>query len=164
MFNRTWYQFDIPGHITWNAAFETLPAEFTRWGAIRGGNVLGVGPEMGNAIGEAPLLSRRIITRSLPRSTNCCPLVVDAGATWPGTVDNDAVYSVASSLRKEMVNLARDAELLLDFVYLNYAGSDQSPISSYGAANMAILDKVSREYDPGQMFQRQVPGGFKLRV
>ncbi|KAK1086311.1 hypothetical protein LTR48_003687, partial [Friedmanniomyces endolithicus] len=49
-----------------------------------------------------------------------------------------------------------------EYLYLNYAAPWQKPIAGYGAANVANLMAVSRKYDPLQVFQKQVPGGFKL--
>jgi hypothetical protein len=48
------------------------------------------------------------------------------------------------------------------YVYLNYAYKGQKPITGYGSANVAKLESISRKYDPAQIFQNQVPGGFKL--
>ena len=52
--------------------------------------------------------------------------------------------------------------LLHEFEYLNYADSSQDPIASYGADNVERLRATSRKYDPHGVFQKQVPGGFKL--
>jgi hypothetical protein len=45
---------------------------------------------------------------------------------------------------------------------MNYAAKGDDVISSYGAANKAILQKASKKYDPHGLFQTGVPGGFKL--
>jgi hypothetical protein len=58
--------------------------------------------------------------------------------------------------------VAMSMGLLHDFQYLNYAGPGQNPLASYGASNIAKLQAVSKKYDPNSIFQRQVPGGFKL--
>ena len=58
--------------------------------------------------------------------------------------------------------LAQSMGLLHEFEYLNYADSSQNPIASYGADNVRRLRAMSRKYDPHGVFQRQVPGGFKL--
>lgn len=49
-----------------------------------------------------------------------------------------------------------------EYEYLNYAAPGQDPVASYGAANQAGLRSVSRKYDPDQIFQKGVPGAFKL--
>lgn len=59
---------------------------------------------------------------------------------------------------------AREMGMLHEFVYLNYANQDQNPILTYGPENVASLRAAARKYDPRGVFQRQVPGGFKLPV
>ena len=49
------------------------------------------------------------------------------------------------------------------FRYMNYAYPTQDVISSYGQENMEYMRRVSRKYDPAQVFQRLVPGGYKLK-
>ncbi|KAF2430559.1 FAD-binding domain-containing protein [Tothia fuscella] len=58
---------------------------------------------------------------------------------------------------------ARDAGVYSSYIYLNYAAEFQDPIAGYGESNRAQLIAVSEKYDPIQLFQKQVPGGFKLR-
>lgn len=48
------------------------------------------------------------------------------------------------------------------FIYMNYAHPTQDVISSYGQENVDFLRQVSRKYDRAQVFQRLVPGGYKL--
>lgn len=50
----------------------------------------------------------------------------------------------------------------LPFVYLNYANPSQDPLGSYGVENVEFIRKVSTKYDPQDVFQRRVPGGFKI--
>jgi hypothetical protein len=57
--------------------------------------------------------------------------------------------------------IAEDEGVAQDFVYENYAASGfQKPLESTG--NLGFFKKVASKYDPGQMFQKQVPGGWKL--
>lgn len=51
---------------------------------------------------------------------------------------------------------------LRDFQYLNYAFQDLDPLGSYGPANIQKIKAAAAKYDPGQVFQKLVPGGFKL--
>jgi len=48
------------------------------------------------------------------------------------------------------------------FRYANYANYMQRPLDSYGVASRRFLDAVAKRYDPRGVFQRLVPGGFKL--
>ncbi|KAK5128427.1 hypothetical protein LTR85_003095 [Meristemomyces frigidus] len=49
-----------------------------------------------------------------------------------------------------------------DFFYLSYADSFQNPLSSYASASVDFMKQVARTYDPQQVFQHLVPGGFKI--
>ncbi|RAQ99354.1 6-hydroxy-D-nicotine oxidase [Stemphylium lycopersici] len=48
------------------------------------------------------------------------------------------------------------------FLYQNFAAQSQKPLCGYGQKNVAFLKDVSRKYDPSQVFQKLVPGGFKI--
>lgn len=50
----------------------------------------------------------------------------------------------------------------MDFVYLNYAYAFQDPLGSYGPKNVQHIRDVAAAYDPAEVFQRRVPGGFKI--
>jgi hypothetical protein len=60
--------------------------------------------------------------------------------------------------------IAESLGLLHKFQYINYADTSKDPIGSYGEENVEHLRQMSRKYDPKGVFQRQVPGGFKLRL
>lgn len=64
------------------------------------------------------------------------------------------------------VHAMEEANTLLgthnDFTYLNYAAPFQDPLESYGAANLALMKSVAAKYDPEVVFQKLVPGGFKV--
>ncbi|THC87606.1 hypothetical protein EYZ11_012949 [Aspergillus tanneri] len=59
-------------------------------------------------------------------------------------------------------DLAESWTLYIPFKYLNYADKSQDPFSSYGEANKAHLIAVGKRYDPNELFQKGLPGGFKL--
>lgn len=50
----------------------------------------------------------------------------------------------------------------VEWIYLNYAHSNQDVFGSYGAENVAYMKKVAKKYDCPGFFQQMVPGGFKL--
>jgi hypothetical protein len=83
-------------------------------------------------------------------------------ARWSLITDDDLVTNTATTL---INNIKTDAQRLGQydkFQYLNYAAPSQTPILNYGAESVARLRKVSAKYDPLGVFQKQVPGGFKL--
>lgn len=83
-------------------------------------------------------------------------------ATWQDSDDDDAVYSSTLNLLQMTERRAEAMKKLHPFRYIGYADRSQNPIVSYGEANVRFMRQVSQRYDPVQVFQRSVPGGFKL--
>jgi hypothetical protein len=88
--------------------------------------------------------------------------VILVAALWSNSTANDLVEKKAGQVVDDIAELAKSMRLFHEFQYLNYADSSQNPIESYGEENVHRLKKASRKYDPKGVFQRQVPGGFKL--
>jgi hypothetical protein len=89
-------------------------------------------------------------------------IVILVAALWSNSTANDLVEKKAGQAVDNIAALAESMGLLHEFQYLNYADPSQNPIGSYGPENVHNLRKASRKYDPKGVFQRQVPGGFKL--
>ena len=49
-----------------------------------------------------------------------------------------------------------------DFQYAGTTNNDQDPLGSYGQDSIDYLKQISKRYDPTQVFQTLVPGGYKL--
>lgn len=81
---------------------------------------------------------------------------------WTLAIDDAAVNAAANNWLKAAKAASVKAGLCNEYVYLNYAAPEQDPITGYGAANKANLRSVSQKYDPNQIFQKAVPGPFKL--
>lgn len=117
---------------------QPYPATLLQRSATEGGNVLGLEPELGS------LVSILFLT------------------FWEKKEDDDKILS---TLRAALAAIDRNAEerkTLVPFKYLNYADTIQDPIRSYGSANINKLQDASHKYDPEGLFQRGVPGGWKL--
>ncbi|KAF2002388.1 putative oxidoreductase [Amniculicola lignicola CBS 123094] len=84
--------------------------------------------------------------------------------SWQLPLDNARVTTVMKKLESDLVAKAKERDLFNEFIYLNYAAEWQKPIQGYGNANVEFLKSVSRRYDPNAIFQRAVPGGFKLGI
>ena len=65
-------------------------------------------------------------------------------------------------MERKVEKLAKEAGLSREFLYMAYADKGQPVIESYGQGNVHALRKVSRKYDPTGVFQRKVPGGWKI--
>lgn len=100
----------------------------------------------GNALGLQP--------------TNQTWVVIDAG--WYLTEDEPKAHNLSMSLNNQMEEAALKAGQHLPYVFMNDASYDQAVIASYGAENVERMRDVQRIYDPDQVFQELVPGGFKL--
>ncbi|KAI1265877.1 FAD-binding domain-containing protein [Xylariaceae sp. FL1019] len=134
--NETLYSLDIPADVTWSITFEPFPTVFTKQG--EGDNVLGTSEAEGNAV------------------------ILLAGASWTEPSSSEIGQSLAPLVVRAMDDAAAEAGGLHRFKYMNYADPKQKVFQSYGEANAKFLKDTSRKYDPKRIFQRQVPGGFKL--
>jgi hypothetical protein len=83
---------------------------------------------------------------------------------WKNKSDDEIILATAKgvieSIDKEAIARGQDVA----YKYLNYAFDFQDPIGSYGVKNKQMLQEVSRKYDSGGLFQKGVPGGFKLFI
>jgi hypothetical protein len=119
--------------------FQPIPSYLAQTGERKGGNVLGLDSSLTkNAV---------LFLLTLKTITAADEAVIHArGGVFFARVD-EAVKASGNSL---------------PFVYLNYANPSQDPLGSYGVENVEFIRKVSTKYDPQDVFQRRVPGGFKI--
>ena len=119
--------------------FQPIPSYLAQTGERKGGNVLGLDSSLTkNAV---------LFLLTLKTNTAADEAVIHArGGVFFANVD-EAVKTSGNSL---------------PFVYLNYANPSQDPLGSYGVENVEFIRKVSAKYDPQGVFQRRVPGGFKI--
>ncbi|KAH6640873.1 hypothetical protein F5144DRAFT_590267 [Chaetomium tenue] len=136
--NSTLYAVNPQGGIVWAIAFEPLPSVISSYAAKSGGNVLGTRPEDGNSY------------------------VILISALWPNSAANAAAEEASRRAISRIGTRAEAKGLLRKFQYLNYAALYQIPLVSYGSKEFEFLKRVSSKYDPFALFQKRVPGGFKL--
>ncbi|KAI1840741.1 hypothetical protein JX266_013086 [Neoarthrinium moseri] len=84
-------------------------------------------------------------------------------ASWSQETDDQVVDSATRVLMSAIETDAKSLNAWDPFVYLNYAGPEQDPISSFGKENVDRLRPIANRVDPDQVFLHQVPGGFKLK-
>jgi hypothetical protein len=118
---------------------QPIPRAITAKSGPRGGNSLGLDPASDGAM-----------------------VLCLISSTWDTEADDAEIDSVIMTLKAQIDDTVKAHGLFHDWIYLNYAGDFQDPLGSYGAANAERLRAVSRKYDPNQVFQKMVPGGFKL--
>lgn len=130
--------------ITWSLSLEPLPPSIYARHSIQ--NALGL-TDRGGGDDEKGLV------------------VVLLTASWTEAADDAVVAATGKALFKAMKQAAEDLDEYDRYLYLNYANSASwqgKPIAGYGAANVARLRQTSAKVDPFGVFQRNVPGGFKL--
>lgn len=87
-------------------------------------------------------------------------VLVTIAAAYNSVTEDGRIQAAVEDLLGQHVHILQEAGLWVNFTYLNYAGSNQNPIATYGT--MPALRKVSKKYDPKGVFQTAVPGPWKL--
>lgn len=91
------------------------------------------------------------------------PLInISLDLAWLHAADDATFEAASKAFIARSQTAARKRGLLHRFEYLNYAAPWQDPIAGYGPAEEKRLRHVSRKYDRAGIFQKAVPGGFKL--
>ena len=124
--------------VTLSFVVQPIPPATTSQSALHGGNMLGLSPDDGALV--------------------LCLFAL----TWDNPADDAVVQEVARTLDADAVQFTKSRGLWHRWVYLNYAAEWQDPITGYGEENKLKLQETSKKYDPHAVFQRNVPGGFKL--
>jgi hypothetical protein len=127
------------GNFLTECLFQPLPKQFGRRSAERGGNIMGISDQP-----EDGVLWVAIVVVQKPEHEKVAYPKLQA---W-----GEAVREYALSIENG----------LLPWIYMNYADKIQQPLASYGAENVKKIRNTAAEYDPGQVFQKMCPGGFKI--
>lgn len=70
--------------------------------------------------------------------------------------------ALAQRFIKEVDALSIKKGLYHPFIYPNYAGGFQNPMTGYTQKSQQMLEAMSLKYDPAQFFKKRVHGGFKI--
>lgn len=89
-------------------------------------------------------------------------LLVQPSVGWSSPADDAVFTAVIESILEKGIAAAREAGLYREYIDLTHAVPSQDPLASYGADNLARLRATAKKYDPQGVFQKLVPGGFKL--
>ncbi|KAH8783139.1 hypothetical protein F5883DRAFT_625605 [Diaporthe sp. PMI_573] len=88
--------------------------------------------------------------------------VVLINPSWKLAEDDKHIFAKVESFVKELRTLAQDKGLLHRYIFTNYGYSKDDVIAGYGEESVSKLRATSKKYDPEGLFQKAVPGGFKL--
>lgn len=81
---------------------------------------------------------------------------------WSDAAQDDTVYDAARALIDDVGRRAKRLGVHDPYLYLGYAAPWQDVISSYGPESVAELRALRARVDPGWVFTKKVPGGFKI--
>ncbi|KAI1774571.1 FAD binding domain-containing protein [Hypoxylon cercidicola] len=130
-----------PRMLTTMMLFQPIPTYIGQIGKQRGGNMLGLDAIHTNAI----------------LWTAGAAVVPEAGEAALALAQAET-FAMTARIEKMLQSLDGD----LGFRYLNYAAASQDPLGSYGAANIQHIRDMAAKYDPTEVFQNRIPGGFKI--
>ena len=85
---------------------------------------------------------------------------IDVG--WALAKDDIEVLETPRSIIGEIQQTTKREKTYLPYLFMNDASQEQDVFAHYGTANVKKLQAVRAKYDPGCVFQKLVPGGFKL--
>lgn len=124
--------------LNWIVMFQPLPTIISEHSEARGGNIMGLDRAKGSQV------------------------LFLLFVQWDDEADDAAIQGASSKLINQVRKMTVERRKDNDWVYLNYANADQDPLGSYGAKNVEKMKRASKKYDPDGVFQKLVPGGFKL--
>ncbi|KAI1375700.1 hypothetical protein F4677DRAFT_422155 [Hypoxylon crocopeplum] len=117
---------------------QPYPLSLLEVSAKKGGNSLGLSPSLG------PVMSIALL------------------AYWVNASDDEIIIGTFKNILEKIDQEAATRKQAIPFKFMNYSFTFQDPIDSYGAENKKKLQNVSKKYDPEGIFQKGVPGGWKL--
>jgi FAD/FMN-containing dehydrogenase len=86
--------------------------------------------------------------------------VLDSG--WWSPNDDETVHNATRNMIDEIETASKAEGDYVEYIFMNDASWDQEVIQHYGGESVERLKRVRKLYDPDSVFQRLVPGGFKL--
>jgi hypothetical protein len=89
-------------------------------------------------------------------------LIMMLNPTWNASSDDDRVHKGVETILAASRAMASERGLLHRYIFTNYAYYKESLFQGYGEKSLAALRETSQKFDPKGIFQKAVPGGFKL--
>lgn len=133
-----------------------------RLGAINDGSmVLMPQPISASMISQSLSMGQNTMTSEL-NATAMMWFCINVG--WNLPADDDMISEILLETLGKIEDLAKSRKFYNRFIFQNDAHSAQDPIRSYGENAYRRLKIISKRIDLDGMFQKQVPGGFKLRA
>ncbi|KAK5633223.1 hypothetical protein RRF57_008937 [Xylaria bambusicola] len=81
---------------------------------------------------------------------------------WKNGDDDDTILNEFRQVLEHIEHNARYRDVAVGFKNMSYSAHFQNPIASYSDAYKKTLRRMKKLYDPNNIFQRGVPGPWKL--
>lgn len=124
------------------AEYQPLPYTAIQTGIDAGGNVLG--------LDGAPYTPGENL------------IVLMLVSWWSDPAQDARIQKIMDDTMSAVTEYTQSVGAYRPWEYVNFAYESLDPIGSYGKDYVKFLKGVSGRYDPGQTFQKLVPGGWKL--
>jgi len=82
--------------------------------------------------------------------------------SWQGAEQDAISQEAGANLVDRIADHAIGLGAGIPYLYLDCADKSQSPLTSYGPENFEKMMAAAEKYDSKQVFQKNVPGGFKI--
>ena len=90
--------------------------------------------------------------------------VINFNMRWSNLSDSLPLRQMFKRMIERAKQSARQRNTLHRFLFLNHAFEDEDVFAGYGDENLRRLHEVRQAVDPEGVFQRLMPGYFKLGV
>jgi hypothetical protein len=109
--------------------------------------------------------NKRSKANSLGLSDRKGTLII-AGLTisYKNKEDDELVHKTGKAIIDAIEKDAKKMGAADKYLYLNYVGGSQDPISSYGSETEKLLRAAKKRVDPNGVFSQGSCGGFKLKA
>ncbi|KAL8866197.1 MAG: hypothetical protein Q9198_008994 [Flavoplaca austrocitrina] len=94
------------------------------------------------------------------KNVNQTWFVLDAG--WISSDADAMIHNATRALNTRIKDASKAERVYEPYEFMNDASWDQDVISTYGVEGQRNMRQVQRKYDPNMVFQKLVPGGWKL--
>ncbi|KAF2647653.1 putative FAD-binding oxidoreductase [Lophiostoma macrostomum CBS 122681] len=81
---------------------------------------------------------------------------------WWSKNDDARMHNAGDRIVDAISTTSQSRGKHIPYIFMNDASWDQDVLASYGGENVRRLKRVRRTYDPENVLQKLVPGGFKL--
>lgn len=136
--------------------YQPLPTAYWKESVARGGNILGLERFDGQT-----LCCKSIRASNAWECTDMLA-VYQVYLSWEGAEQDVIFQEAGAKLVDRIADYSIGIGAEIPYLYLDYADISQHPLTSYGRDNFDKMMAAAEKYDPKHVFQKNVPGGFKI--